>query len=87
MFALAGAACATNEQAVDYTDAGIKARVEAALRGRRDIDPRYISVDVEHGVVTLTGIVPSSEMRPVIDRLIKGVAGVDTLLDNLIVQD
>jgi osmotically-inducible protein OsmY len=87
VLALAGAACASNEQAVDDSDAGIKARIEIALRGRKDVDPRFISVDVEHGVVTLSGIVPAPEQRVIIDRIVKRMSGVDTLLDNLLVQD
>lgn len=80
-------ACATTEQEVDVSDAGIKARIEVALRGRKDIDARYISVDVEHGVVTLSGLVPAPEMRVTIDRICKRMKGVDTVLDNLLVQD
>lgn len=81
------AACATVDQEVDVSDAGIKARIELALRGRKDIDARYVSVDVEHGVVTLSGLVPAPEMRRAIDRIVKRMKGVDTVLDNLLVQD
>lgn len=85
--AAAGAACASTEQAVDNSDAGIKARIEVAIRGRKDLDASHVSVDVEGGVVTLSGIVPSPEQRIVIDRLVKRMSGVDTLLDNLLVQE
>jgi len=87
VLAAAGAACASTEQEVDNSDAGIKARIEVALRGRKDVDARYIAVDVENGVVTLSGLVPSPDQREIVDRLVKRMSGVDTLLDNLLVQE
>jgi osmotically-inducible protein OsmY len=85
--AAVGAGCAHQTQAVNDSDPAIRARIEAQLRGRSDLDVRYVSIDVEHGVVTISGIVSSSEDIRTIDKLIKRTHGVDQLLNNLVVQE
>lgn len=87
VLAAAAAACRGTEQAIDLSDPAVKARVESAIRGRKDIDVRYVTVDVSAGVVTISGLVPSTEQRDALDRIVKRLAGVETLLDNLAIQD
>ena len=41
-------------QPEDDSDAAIKARVESALSGRADIDVRYLSLDVDNRLVTIS---------------------------------
>jgi osmotically-inducible protein OsmY len=87
VFALCGAACMRNVQPEDDSDPAIKARVELALRGRKDLDIRFISVDVYHGLVTISGIVPALDQIRAIERLIKTTPGVEQLMDNVVVQE
>jgi osmotically-inducible protein OsmY len=87
MFALASAACTRSVQPEDDSDPAIKARVEIALHGRKDIDVRYISIDVNGGVVTLSGIVPAPEQVPLIEKLAKRTPGVDQVMNNVVVQE
>jgi osmotically-inducible protein OsmY len=81
------AACTRAVQPEDDSDPAIKARVETILHGRKDIDIRYISIDVNSGVVTLSGIVPAPEQIPLIERLVKRTPGVDQVMDNVVVQE
>jgi osmotically-inducible protein OsmY len=87
LFALAGAGCTRSVQPEDDSDPAIKARVEIALHGRKDIDLRYVSIDVNGGVVTLSGIVPAPEQVPIIERIAKRTAGVEQVMNNVVVQE
>lgn len=71
----------------DMSDPAIKARIEAVLRGRKDLDLRYVTVDVTAGVATLSGIVPSGEQLRSIRRLASNIHGVDQVLNNLVIQE
>ncbi len=87
LLAFAGAACMRAVQPEDDSDPAVKARVELALRGRKDIDIRFVSIDVNNGLVTISGIVPAPEQIRAIERVVKGTPGVDQLMDNLVVQE
>ena len=86
-FALGAAACTRSVQPEDDSDPAIKARVENALHGRKDIDVRFITLDVNGGVVTISGIVPAPEQIPLIEKLVKRTPGVDSVMDNVVVQE
>jgi len=86
LFALAGA-CTRNVQPEDDSDPAIKARVDIALHGRKDIDVRYITIDANGGVVTISGIVPASEQIVIIERIVKRTPGVEQVMDNVVVQE
>ncbi|HEX4047715.1 MAG TPA: BON domain-containing protein [Elusimicrobiota bacterium] len=85
--ALAVGACTRSVQPEDDSDPAIKARVDIALHGRKDIDIRYVSLDVVNGVVTISGIVPSPDQIDIIERIAKRTPGVDQVMDNLVVQE
>ena len=87
LIALGGAACTRSIQAEDDSDPAVKARIENALQGRKDLDIRYVSIDVNGGVVTISGVVPEITQIRAIEKLVKGTPGVDQLMDNLIVQE
>ncbi|MFI5349550.1 MAG: BON domain-containing protein [Elusimicrobiota bacterium] len=87
LFALGTAACTRSVQPEDDSDPAIKARIENALHGRKDLDIRFITLDVNNGVVTISGIVPSPEQIPAIERLVKRTPGVDSVMDNVVVQE
>lgn len=87
VLALAGAACSHQVQEVDDSDPAIKARVESALRGRKDLDARYVAIDVESGVVTISGLVSSPDQVRTAGKIIARIHGVDTVINNLAVQE
>ena len=87
LLALAAAACTRNVQPEDDSDPAIKARVEIALRGRTDIEIRFVSVDVVNGLVTVSGVVPAPEQIRLIQRLIQRVPGVDQVMNNVVSQE
>ena len=84
---LALSACRGEVQPVDTSDPGIKARIEAQLRGRDDLDLRYVTVDVVDGAVTVSGMVPTRSQIREIDRLVKRTKGVEAALINLVVNE
>ncbi|MFI5360538.1 MAG: BON domain-containing protein [Elusimicrobiota bacterium] len=87
LFAFAGAGCTRALQPEDDSDPAVKARVESVLRGRKDIDIRFISLNVDNGIVTLSGIVPAAEQITVIQHLVARTRGVDQVMNNLVVQE
>lgn len=84
---LAALGCRGEVQPLDTSDPGIKARVEAAMRGRKDLDLRYVTVDVVDGAVTVSGMVPTMTQIREIDRLVKRTKGVEAALINLVVNE
>ena len=87
ILALAAVACTHQVQEMDDSDPAVKARIEASLRGSKEIDIRYVTVDVERGTVTISGLVTSIDQIRAISQIIKRVHGVDTVLNNLAVQE
>ncbi|MBI4060042.1 MAG: BON domain-containing protein [Elusimicrobia bacterium] len=85
--ALGSSSCRTLEADVDLSDQATRTRIEALLRGRRDLDLKYVTMDVNAGVATLSGIVPNVEQLREIRRLAAGVRGVEQVLNNLIIQE
>lgn len=85
--AAAAVACRGAVQPVDTSDPGIKARIEAALRGRKDLDLRYVVLDVVDGAVTVSGMMPTMSQIREVDRLVKRTKGVEAALINLVVNE
>lgn len=83
----APSACRSFKQEVDLSDQAVKVRIESLLRGRRDLDLKYVTIDVNAGVATISGIVPGADQARIIRRLTAGVQGVDQVLNNLVVQE
>ena len=72
---------------VDNSDPAIKARIETQLHSQPDLDLRYVNVDVNSGVVTLSGMVSSIKDRNLIDNIARRTSGVDQVAVNLIVPE
>ena len=87
MLAVGSSACRTLTQEEDLSDQATKARIEALLRGRQDLDLKYVTVDVNAGAATISGLVPNVEQLRAIRRLAAGVRGVEQVLNNLIIQE
>lgn len=79
--------CAGPRQPEDDSDYAVKARVETALRGHDDISLKYLVVDVNQGVVTVSGLIANHQQRNRVGRIVRRVRGVQQLLNNLAVQD
>lgn len=80
-------ACRGEVQPVDTSDPGIKARIETQLRGRKDLDARFVTVDVVDGAVTVSGMVSTRQQIREIDRLVKRTKGVEAALINLVLNE
>lgn len=87
LLATLSAACRGSMQPVDNSDPAVKARVEARLRGRTDLELRYVSVDCTDGTVTVSGLVPEQRQVREIDKLVKRTQGVRGAMINLAVGE
>ena len=87
MLALAAAGCVRAIQPEDDSDSAIKARVVSAISGRKDLDIRYVSIDVDRGAVTLSGIIPSLDQSRAIGKIASRTPGVDRVMNNLLVPE
>lgn len=81
------AACSAPLNPVDTSDPGILARVKAELKADPDIDVRYVDVNVNAGVVTISGMVESVEQRTMIRRKLGRLRGVKQLIVNVLIQE
>ncbi|MFU9137189.1 MULTISPECIES: molecular chaperone OsmY [unclassified Erwinia] len=68
-------------------DSGVTAKVKAALVDNDAIKSTDISVKTHHGVVTLSGFVPSQDQAEVAVAAAKKVEGVKSVSDKLHVKD
>lgn len=66
-------------------DAGITAQIKADLIKEPNISALKIDVDTKSGAVTLTGTVPSEDLKARAGELAKGVKGVSSVINNLTV--
>ena len=87
LLVLAAGACTRNVQPEDDSDPAVKARVEIALRGRKDVEIRYVTIDVINGLVTVSGVVPAPEQIRLIQRVVQRVTGVDQVINNVVAQE
>jgi len=81
------AGCLADQQALDMTDPGVKARIEAGLKAQPDLDLRYVTLDVHQGVVTVSGMVVNWDDEKLIERVVKRTRGVDQAIFNLVTQE
>jgi hypothetical protein len=80
-------ACVENLSEADRSDPGIRARVEANLAAQRDLDLRYVTLDVHAGIVTVSGLVHSWDEKRKIERIVNGTGGFQQAIFNLAIQD
>jgi osmotically-inducible protein OsmY len=72
-----------NEIAADLE---LQTRVQAAIAGQTGVNALKITVSAHHGIVTLTGTVPSATVRTLAVQTAQGVQGVRQVVDRLHVQ-
>ena len=71
----------------DLSDSGIRARLEATLKNHREIDMRYVTMDIHARIVTFSGIIRTPEEKQLIRTLAEETKGVDQFIVNLVVKD
>jgi len=85
--AAGSAGCVRNVQPVDTSDPAIKARIETVLRSQPNLDLRALSIDVDSGVVTLSGVLNSRQEQDIVTRIARRTKGVDQVLVNILVPE
>jgi osmotically-inducible protein OsmY len=63
----------------------VKTKIEAALQRRAHLDARAITVEVDHGTVTLAGTVDSLAERVTVENAVWNAPGVQNVVDHLVV--
>ena len=81
------AGCFRSANPADYSDSGLKATIEAKLRSQPDLDLRFVTVDVNSGAVTISGMVNTFREKELIYRLAHRTRGVDQVMVNLLVPE
>ena len=71
----------------ENSDAGIKARVERALRSHRELDLSHITLDVHLKTVTVSGIVGNWDDQRLITKILHSTQGVEQVVVNVVVPD
>ena len=61
----------------------LKDKIKQAIRNNVLIDARFITVEVQKGIVTLSGIVPDAWQKQVTDDIAQGVKGCCAVVVNL----
>jgi hyperosmotically inducible periplasmic protein len=79
-------AAATDKVAVVVDDSALTAKVKAALLAEPGLKSLQISVDTKNAAVTLSGSVDSSASKDRAKEVASSVAGVSTVVDQLIVK-
>jgi hypothetical protein len=83
-FAMLLAGCKSTPPATD--DASLNAKVASSLAADRNLSGQAIQASVSSGVVTLNGSVTSDTARGIATGDVAQIAGVKTVIDNLVVQ-
>jgi len=80
--------CASNKPlGVQFDDAAITAAVKTKLAADPEINPFRINVDVESGVVRLSGLVEKDTTRFEAEKLARGTDGVKDVINNVTVGE
>jgi osmotically-inducible protein OsmY len=80
-------ACGENLSEADKSDPGIRARVEANLAAHRELDLKFITLDVHSGIVTVSGLVHSWEEKQLVQRVVNQTGGFQQAIFNLAIQE
>ena len=80
-------ACVENLSEADKSDPGIRARVEANLAAHRELDLRYVTLDVHSGVITLSGLVHSWDEKQAVEHIVNATGGFQQAVFNLAIQE
>ncbi len=86
MFALAAAPCLAKDPKV-LTDAYITDQVRLKLVGDQVVKGGALKVDVQKGVVTLSGMLERPNQKERAEKLTKKVKGVKQVINNITVRD
>jgi len=85
--AAAGAGCIRDLSYLDVSDAGVTARVKAELKSHREVNVQYLDVSTNMGLVTISGMVDSSDARRNVRNIVHRIPGIKQLILNLLVQE
>jgi len=68
------------------SDAALTARISAAIAGQAGVNAFHVQPSVHQGNVTLKGTVPSASVHQTILQTVRGIPGVKSVADRIVVQ-
>ena len=68
-------------------DVTIRSHIEAALASDAVVSKLDVSILVDNGKVTIMGSVKSAELKQRIERIVRGVKGVNSIDDQLVITE
>jgi hyperosmotically inducible periplasmic protein len=71
---------------VQLSDGALEVKVGAAIASEAGTNVFHITPVARHGVVTLTGTVPSQAIHETVLRTVRAVPGVKTVVDRITVE-
>lgn len=83
----ADTASRTARVTASYQDMAIATKVKSALFGSQDVQVRHIDVSSKKGVVNLTGQVATHEGLAAVERIVRGIQGVNEVENALVVKE
>ena len=79
--------CIRQMQRIDMSDAAIRARVKAKLKQHPELETGLMSVSVHNRTVYLSGMILTYSMKRRIAPIVRGVQGVQAVVNNLVPQE
>ncbi|HEV2327139.1 MAG TPA: BON domain-containing protein [Terracidiphilus sp.] len=80
------AGCKSNNQPAAPTDQQLTSSIQSKIQGESPLNGQNIQVSVSNGIATLSGTVPDDASRALAGNDSGSVAGVKTVVNNLVVQ-
>jgi osmotically-inducible protein OsmY len=81
------AGCSENLSEADRSDPGILARLQANLQAHRELDLKYVTLDVHSGIVTVSGLVHTWDERRLVEKIVNDTGGYQQAVVNLAIQE
>ncbi|MFH2203730.1 MAG: BON domain-containing protein [Elusimicrobiota bacterium] len=79
--------CIRQMKRVDMSDAAIRARVKNELKQRPELETDLMSISVHNRTVYLSGMILTYAMKRQITPIVRGVQGVQAVVNNLVPQE
>jgi osmotically-inducible protein OsmY len=76
----------TSQARVDITNGALEVKVSAAIASEAGVNAFHIAPHARGGVVTLTGTVPNHRILTTVLDTVRGVPGVKSVIDRIVVK-
>jgi osmotically-inducible protein OsmY len=78
--------CFSSAQKGNVSDSALLADIQRKLKAEKNLDLRYVDVDVQSRTIVVSGLVGSWDERRLIEKIVRATPGVEKSLINVSVQ-